>query len=510
MKTYFKYIAYSLIILFLITTTSFAENAKTVIINATNVESNGVPLEGKKRVLLTFFSDNAIQGGWSEDHKDIIFSNGNALIKAGTQVDITPALLQLDKPNIRLKIDGHENIFKFDLTAAPFALDMPTLRDGSQDVTLNSLAITPTSNRPFVHKDDFTNGSLSVTLNSLDIVPSANAPYFIIEDLKNQFKDNVEMQAKYGNTAPIDASWLKNLTKAQGGGLDDDGVRKEIQNMIKQSQLVGESKGLTISGFNPGTADNNFDEGNRLKKATGGLNKFVLSFDVDDPNITLDGAVDGTAQLINLQNLTINTSYKATVPVTKGGTGATDAGNARTNLSAQTQDNDLDTIAGLTPADNDFIIRTGGNWANRTLSQTKSLLNINTNSTLQVNVLQATAFQPISDQRIKKDIVSINNPLSIIKKLKGRYFYFKQTEPYTFPTKKQAGFIAQELEKILPFLVSNDSFTIGNKAFKSINSMQITAILVEAMKEQQTQIEKQQQQIEDLQKVVNQLIKDNK
>lgn len=66
------------------------------------------------------------------------------------------------------------------------------------------------------------------------------------------------------------------------------------------------------------------------------------------------------------------------VAVTDGGTGASTASAARTNLgvaigtNVQAHDADLDTIAALTPADNDVLQRKSGAWINRTPAQLKT------------------------------------------------------------------------------------------------------------------------------------------
>ncbi len=60
---------------------------------------------------------------------------------------------------------------------------------------------------------------------------------------------------------------------------------------------------------------------------------------------------------------------------------------------------------------------------------------------------------------------------------------------------EQIGFIAQELEKVFPQLVKTDE-----KGMKSVAYANMTAVLVQAIKEQQ-------QQIDDLKKTVEALIK---
>jgi hypothetical protein len=59
---------------------------------------------------------------------------------------------------------------------------------------------------------------------------------------------------------------------------------------------------------------------------------------------------------------------------------------------------------------------------------------------------------------------------------------------------KRIGFIAQEVEPILPELV----FTNETDGYKGVNYPEMTAVLVEAIKEQQSIIDNQQKELESL------------
>jgi hypothetical protein len=87
----------------------------------------------------------------------------------------------------------------------------------------------------------------------------------------------------------------------------------------------------------------------------------------------------------------------------------------------------------------------------------------------------------LSDGRFKKDLTAIDHPLEKVMKLKGYYYYYKDTARWG--SQRQIGFIAQEMEKIIPEVVSNGT------EYKSLNYQYLTALLAEAMKEQQTQIQ---------------------
>jgi hypothetical protein len=85
-----------------------------------------------------------------------------------------------------------------------------------------------------------------------------------------------------------------------------------------------------------------------------------------------------------------------------------------------------------------------------------------------------------SDIRLKENIVPVSNVLSDVLKLQGVRFSFISDNTKT----RQIGFIAQDFEKVFPEFVVSD-----NDGYKSISYGQISAVLVEAIKEQQQQIE---------------------
>jgi len=91
-----------------------------------------------------------------------------------------------------------------------------------------------------------------------------------------------------------------------------------------------------------------------------------------------------------------------------------------------------------------------------------------------------------SDIRWKKDIQPLTNVLSNIQKIRGVNYYWKTSDfpDRDFTSDKQIGVIAQEVEQVYPELIKTD-----NDGFKSMDYMSLTAILLEAVKEQQNEID---------------------
>jgi len=128
---------------------------------------------------------------------------------------------------------------------------------------------------------------------------------------------------------------------------------------------------------------------------------------------------------------------------------------------------------------------------------------IPTNFRLGVNGwVSATAYTSLSDQRIKKDIKKIENPLEKILKISGYTYYWNKDykTDRKLDDNKQVGFLAQEVFKVLP-----EAVVKSEDGLYGLNYNAIMPLLAEGIKEQQSQIETQQLKIEELETKVNEL-----
>ncbi|MBI2966927.1 MAG: tail fiber domain-containing protein [Bacteroidetes bacterium] len=100
-----------------------------------------------------------------------------------------------------------------------------------------------------------------------------------------------------------------------------------------------------------------------------------------------------------------------------------------------------------------------------------------------------------SDVRYKKDISPVKNALPDVLKLQGVRYNWRTDEfpDKHFDNQRQIGFIAQDVEKIYPELVKTD-----NNGFKSIDYGKLTPLLLEAIKEQEKQIEETGKEVKEL------------
>jgi len=111
------------------------------------------------------------------------------------------------------------------------------------------------------------------------------------------------------------------------------------------------------------------------------------------------------------------------------------------------------------------------------------LVNIN-GKNLETELAEGKA-QPSSDEQLKENISTIQNPIDKVNALRGVDFNWKENG------KKQIGVIAQEVEKILPELVE-----MRPDGYKGVHYDNIVGLLIEAIKEQQKQIDELKEKID--------------
>jgi len=102
------------------------------------------------------------------------------------------------------------------------------------------------------------------------------------------------------------------------------------------------------------------------------------------------------------------------------------------------------------------------------------------------NAWMAGTLTQVSDGRLKTDVAPLEGALEKLVQLRG-VSYAKEDDPDRV---RQIGIIAQELEQVYPELVSTDE-----QGMKAVAYANLSAVLIEAVKEQQAQIQQQQAEI---------------
>lgn len=110
-----------------------------------------------------------------------------------------------------------------------------------------------------------------------------------------------------------------------------------------------------------------------------------------------------------------------------------------------------------------------------------------------------TAWYNDSDKRLKKNIRTIPSSLDKVLQLRGVNYEWENTERH--PEGLQMGFIAQETQKVIPEVVDE------NNGHYAMQYAPITALLVEAVKEQQKMIEYLEKENQEFKKRIEKLEK---
>ena len=177
----------------------------------------------------------------------------------------------------------------------------------------------------------------------------------------------------------------------------------------------------------------------------------------------------------------------------------------RRSLTGSTLDWTIDQY-GTSASDARFRIFSGGTETNGIMIKENGFVGIGTGSpTVRLQVagdIIANSIAGSSDARFKTNVFPIENPLQKVLQLRGVTFDWKTKEfpERAFPEKRSVGFIAQEVVQVLPEVVQTENNTEG---YKSVQYDKVVALLVEAIKEQQKQIEQLQQKVKELTEKVN-------
>ena len=125
-----------------------------------------------------------------------------------------------------------------------------------------------------------------------------------------------------------------------------------------------------------------------------------------------------------------------------------------------------------------FTDKTSGGSSNTFVARSKIFFNP---STVKLN---STSFNSLSDISIKENIETLNNAIAKVLMMRGVSFTWKGTE------EKSIGVVAQEVEKVIPEVVST-----SEDGIKSVSYDSIIGLLIEAIKEQQQTIEQMKDSI---------------
>ena len=138
-------------------------------------------------------------------------------------------------------------------------------------------------------------------------------------------------------------------------------------------------------------------------------------------------------------------------------------------------------------ARNDFRFKTG---------TTDEKMRLTTAGDLHVEDDVIAFSSTVSDKRLKDDVKTIDGALDKVLKLRGVEYTWNNTSK---KGQKDLGVIAQEVEEVIPEIVKDTEMALlDEKVYKTVDYEKLTAVLIEAAKEQQTIINRLEERIKKL------------
>jgi len=205
--------------------------------------------------------------------------------------------------------------------------------------------------------------------------------------------------------------------------------------------------------------------GDVIGTATTATNVTVADESTDTScNVLFVTSTTGNLPLKSGTNLTFNSSTAELSTTTFNGSLSGTATNA-TNITLA--DDSSDTTS--------FPIFATDATGNQSVKTDSSALTYNASD----GTLSATNINSTSDESLKKDINTIVDGLEIINSIDGVRFVWKESN------KPSVGVIAQDVEKVLPELISERTDT----GTKSVNYNGLVGVLIEAVKELSSRVE---------------------
>lgn len=277
-------------------------------------------------------------------------------------------------------------------------------------------------------------------------------------------------------------------------------------NAVNANVMVGSGAGEfnvdgrnnTFIGYNSGRGDNTFSPGRE--------NAFVGSQTGSSCNTCQWNVLMGNSagQNISTGNSNVFIGHRAGINLTTGANNLFLGFRAGEYLPATTS-NRLIIANNLNQAD----VLISGNFATNQVG-------INTavpSQTLSVNGSAGKTDGPdwsvFSDERVKKNVKAFNDGLNVVMQLRPVRFQYKENSGVTDTDNEFIGFVAQDVEKVAPYMVNLYDDSNGPSGYSDkrvLNTSALNQILVNALQEQQQKIEDLESR---LQRIENLLLEKN-
>ena len=260
-----------------------------------------------------------------------------------------------------------------------------------------------------------------------------------------------------------------------------DDKNLELGSVVTPTDITADGGGITLKGttdktFNWVSATNSWTSSEDLNLLTGKV------FEINGTQV-LSGSGLGSgilaSNLTSVGTISSGTWQSTVIATTYGGTGNSSgyASGGAASASTATVVDDTSTNATYYPM---LGQASSGNTAPK-VSSTKLTFNPST------GLLTSTDYNSSSDERLKTNIKPVENALDKVIALRGVSFNWKEGGA------KAIGLIAQEVEEVIPEIVSQDE-----NGYLGIRYNNLIGVLIEAIKDQQEQIDNLKNKIDKL------------
>lgn len=245
---------------------------------------------------------------------------------------------------------------------------------------------------------------------------------------------------------------------------------------LKVSGGMGVAGAVNVAGVT--TVSNNLI----IKDTTGTSTKLS----VNTNGTTINDVFTVNNSTGNSQNFNIDGSGNMTVTGTSTLKSDVAVNNGTSNTFTVASSTGNTALSGTFNSNNVENILESGSGSNKTYSAPNTFqggaifkkdVRINGNASV-IGSFAATETVATSDARLKENVVTLDNCIDKVNAMRGVYFDWINKEE--FHDRRNVGFIAQEVEAAVPELVLTN-----NAGIKQVNYSQMSALLLQAIKEQQ-------------------------
>ena len=331
--------------------------------------------------------------------------------------------------------------------------------------------------------------ALGIDLSELTDMTDAmvGADEFIVLDTSNSSGDRRKAASEINlsifnndsgftaNTGTVDTS---------GTPVDNDFAKFTDANTVEGRSYSEVKQDLSLDNVTNESKATMFSSPNFTGSVTGSVGKFTTSLDIEGSGsaeyFTIEPASDQETAVLNFDTNIGNSPYP-TAKIRFLDQGVEDA---RIEFGTDPGDDGLFFYMGSNKtldlgggATNDVKLNYNGNTKLQTIAT-------GINVTGEVRASSDITAYYSSDRRLKENIVNISQPLEKLSYINGVEFDWIKKEGVHSYEGHDVGVIAQEIEQVLPELV-----TTRDNGYKAVRYEKIVALLIEAVKDQQSQIE---------------------